>query len=254
MPRLTALGVTLLIACGSMSGSAHPTTVAARSAPAAVAGGKILIYTHSTGFRHGSIETAAAAFEGALATAGFAPEITADPARISTAGLKDVRGIVMISTTGKPFGDPGTESLAAFEAFVKGGGALVGVHAASSSQYDPTAAQVRMMGAKFVNHPGSVRPATCYTEGTHASVAKLPASFAVRDEIYVFTAFNAANQIVLRCSAFSGDDRLPIAWARTEGAGRIFYSALGHSNEDYGPQSPIFRDHLMPGALWALGR
>lgn len=219
-----------------------------------VASGKVIIYTHSTGFRHGSIETAAAAFRTALAAQGLQPEIVADPARISTAGLQGVRGIVMISTTGRPFGDPGTDALAAFEAFVKGGGALIGVHAASSSFYPPTSAQTRMIGGKFTTHPGGLRAATCYPEGTNPAAAKLPASFPVRDEIYLFEAYNTANQVVLRCSDVGGNERLPIAWTRSEGTGRVFYSALGHSNEDFAAQSLVFRDHLLPGTLWALGQ
>jgi type 1 glutamine amidotransferase len=237
-------GATLLsFACGSTP--ARSTTSAA---------GKVIVYTHSTGFRHASIEAAANAFAAALAAQGFQPELVANPSRISTAGLTNVRGIVMISTTGKPFGDPGDEALAAFEAFVKGGGALIGVHAASSSLYDPSSAQTRMMGGKFTKHPGGVRAATCYTEGTNAAVAKLPASFEVRDEIYLFDAFNNANQVVLRCTDVSGNERLPIAWTRNEGVGRVFYSALGHSAEDYSDQSRVFRDHLLPGTLWALGQ
>lgn len=237
------------------AGSAAATAgSAAATVASASAGPRVVIFTHSTGYRHASIEAAAEAFRAALVKQGFATEVTADPTRLSAPSLAGSKGVVLISNTGKPLGDPGTEALAALEAFVRSGGALVGVHAASSTKYDPGAPYTRIIGGRFVNHPGDLRAATCFREGNHASVARLPVSFDVRDEIYVLDNLHARNQIVLRCASLTGDVRLPIAWTRAEGEGRVFYSALGHSKEDFAAQSPIFRDHFLPGALWALRR
>ena len=222
--------------------------------PGTGTGGKVLIYTNSTGFRHVSIEPEAEALRLALTAQGFSPEVSADPARFSTAGLAGLRGIVLVSTTGKSLGDPGTEAIAALDAFVQGGGALIGFHAASSTFYDPGTAYTRLIGGKFVNHPGSVRQATCFPEGTHPSSAKLPPSFQTKDEIYVMDHTRNDNQVVLRCAALTGPEKLPIAWYRSEGKGRVFYSALGHNAEDFAPTSFLMRDHFLAGALWALGR
>lgn len=231
---------------------AGPSDAGAGEANPAPTSKRVLIYTHSTGFRHTSIEAVAAAMRTALMTAGFTAELSADPARFSTAALADLRGVVFISTTGKPLGDPGTEALAALEAYVRGGGALVGIHAASSTGYEPTGPYTKLVGGKFVEHPGSVREATCYPEGTHAAAAKLPPSFKTNDEIYVFENYRDDNQVVLRCGALTGNTKLPIAWHRTEGAGRVFYSALGHNAGDFAPTHFLMRDHFLPGALWAL--
>jgi type 1 glutamine amidotransferase len=89
---------------------------------------------------------------------------------------------------------------------------------------------------------------TCVHQGTHPSVVKLPASWHVNDEIYRFSDVRADNQFDLRC----GSDLRPIAWHRDEGAGRIFYTALGHDVEW---SDPVFvNDHLRAGILWTLGR
>ena len=45
-----------------------------------------------------------------------------------------------------------------------------------------------------------------------------------------------------------------MAWYRSEGSGRVFYSALGHAAEDFAADAPKFRDHMVPGMLWALGQ
>jgi uncharacterized protein len=245
---------------GSGDGAAGATTADAGPAgetnPATPSvGGKVLIYTHSTGFRHTSIEAEAEAMRKALSEEGFTPEVSSSPDRFTTAGLAGLRGIVLISTTGKPLGDPGIAAIAALDEFVQGGGALIGYHAASSTFYEPTAAYTKVIGGKFVNHPGNVRETMCYPEGTHAAAAKLPASFKTRDEIYVFDNYRATdNQVVLRCAALTGPDRLPIAWFRSEGKGRVFYSALGHNAEDFAPDALLMRAHFLPGALWALGK
>ena len=44
----------------------------------------------------------------------------------------------------------------------------------------------------------------------------------------------------------------PQAWTRTFGAGRTFYTALGH-REDIWSNDPVFRAHVLGGIRWALG-
>jgi type 1 glutamine amidotransferase len=45
-------------------------------------------------------------------------------------------------------------------------------------------------------------------------------------------------------------DRFPLAWCQRVGAGRTFYTALGHNREHYG--DPAFRQHLLGAILWAM--
>ena len=44
----------------------------------------------------------------------------------------------------------------------------------------------------------------------------------------------------------------PQAWTRTDGRGRIFYTALGH-RDDVWSNDPVFRAHVTGGIRWALG-
>jgi type 1 glutamine amidotransferase len=218
--------------------------------------GKVLIFSRTTGFRHTSIEPAVARLSGALVERGFTAEATEDPAVFTGAGgLARFAAVVLLSTTGKPLGDPGTAALSALQSFVQGGGALVGLHSATSTEYAPAEPLTRLLGGRFVDHPGGVRTASCHREGNHPASSVLPEPFVVKDEIYFMDNLRADNQVVLSCDAESGPARLPIAWYRQEGgAGRVFYTALGHANEDWQPTAPKFRDHILPGVLWALGR
>jgi uncharacterized protein len=222
--------------------------------PPAEGGREVLVFTRTTGYRHASIERAAESIRLALAAAGWRVLVTDDPKQFAPGALGRFAGIVLVSTTGKPLGDPATAELAGFETWLRAGGGLAALHAASSTQYDPALPYIRLVGGKFINHPGSVRPANCHPEGDHAAVTRLPSPFPVRDEIYRFEQLNPANVVMLRCDELTGGGKLPIAWHRQEGAGRVFYSALGHAAEDYAPDARVFKDHLLPGILWSLSR
>jgi type 1 glutamine amidotransferase len=215
---------------------------------------EVLVFTRTTGYRHASIEKAAETVQQALTAAGWKVEVSADPKVFAPATMGRFAGIVLVSTTGKPLGEPAQAELAGLDAWVHAGGALIGLHAASSTLYESAQPYIRLVGGKFINHPGSVRPANCHPEGTHPAVARLPSPFPVRDEIYRFEQLNPANVVILRCDEFNGTAKLPIAWHRQEGAGRVFYSALGHAAEDFAPDAPKWRDHLLPGIIWALAR
>jgi type 1 glutamine amidotransferase len=215
----------------------------------------VLVFSHSTGNRHESIPSAVTGLRAVLTTAGFTVEATENPSVITAAKLRTLAGVILVDTTGKPFGESPDATLAALEAFIRGGGALIGLHAASSTFYEPPVSYTRLIGGRFVEHPGGVRQANCHTEGNHPVVAKVPEPFKVRDEIYVMSNLNPDNQVVLRCEAFGNTaNGLPIAWIRQEGQGRLFYTALGHENSDWTAQSPYLRDHALPGILWALGK
>jgi type 1 glutamine amidotransferase len=222
--------------------------------PSAARQGKALIYIFSNlYFRHPSMEPAAATVEAALIPLGYTVEISKDQAKFSTAGLAGFTLVIMIGSCGEPLGQPETASVAALDAWIKAGGALVGIHAASAVAYPPTSRFVAIMGGRFVNHPGNLRPAACLPQGAHPSVATLPVPFNVRDEIYVHDGFNPANQVDLTCAAVNGT-QLPIAWHRTEGMGRVFYSSLGHEIEVWRADSPLVKNHVLPGILWAADR
>ena len=218
--------------------------------------GRVLFYTHQTApaYRHPSIETAVAQFKTLLGTVGLTSDTSEDPAVLTAANLGKYSGVVLINTNGLAFGDPGTSQIEALVGFVRAGGGLVGFHAASSPTYPPTGPFAGLLGAATKDQPGSYRTANCYPEGKNPAVAALPTPYQVRgEEFYTFDNFNPANQVVLRCDALTGTEKLPIAWVREEGAGRIFFSGLGHVPALW-TTGQFFTDHAWPGFLWAIGR
>jgi type 1 glutamine amidotransferase len=216
--------------------------------------GGVLVYSRTTAVRHLSIPRAVMTLQRALRDRGFVVEASEDPEWFMPGRLQQLAAVILVSTTGHPLGEPGTAALAALDEFVRTGGVLVGFHAASSTQYAPTLPYTNLIGGKFLDHPGGVRTGRCHAEGVHPAVALLPEPFITEDEIYRMTNLRPDNRVILTCEAFGENRRLPIAWHREEGAGRVFYSALGHGENDWLPDSRYFKDHALPGILWALGR
>jgi type 1 glutamine amidotransferase len=100
-----------------------------------------------------------------------------------------------------------------------------------------------MLGGRFDEHPWNITDATVVVEDRASPiVAHLPPSFVVNDEHYQLKDFSRDRLHVLarldpRSVNLSAplvhrkDGDFPVAWTKTYGQGRVFYSTLGHSRE-----------------------
>ena len=70
------------------------------------------------------------------------------------------------------------------------------------------------------------------------------------DETYVHEMHNEANREVLSYR-IDGQHKEPYTWVRTEGKGRVFYTAWGHDQRTWG--NADFQDLLERGIRWAAG-
>jgi hypothetical protein len=243
-----------------LDASAHPDA----APPDAGHSNKVLIYTATTGFRHESIPAAASAIAAAATAAGLVPVLSpADPttmtapvpADFAPGALAPYGGVVLLATSGQPLGAPGTPQIQALIDFVEGGGGLVAIEDAShcyDSDFPPVSAPyIALIGGDFNGHTG-FGPGTCAPVGSHPTTAMLPATFAITDEVYYFKDVAADIQVVLECENPGAAPR-PISWVRTQGAGRVFYTALGHADPSW-TTGPLVPDHVLPALLWTMGR
>ena len=238
---------------------------------------KILIYGVTTGFRHGSITAAATAITKAVMTMGLTTELVgctdatnkADPTKLTVTALAGYGAVILLANSGEPYGYPATTEIQNLVDYVHNGGALIGIEDADHcydgqfNGHPESQPYVNLIGNDFVGHPGGVAPATCTKAGTNPSVAQLPATFGTTDEIYAESMFRMDNQTVLTCVS-SGDGThtvRPISYVREEGAGRVFYTALGHDDARWtapmdatAANSRLVEDHVVPALLWAMHR
>ncbi|WP_062217667.1 ThuA domain-containing protein [Streptomyces sp. NBRC 109706] len=215
---------------------------------------RIIVFSRTTGFRHDSIPDGVAAFHELGAREGFAVTATEDPEELADA-LPGARAVVFLSTSGEVLTDT---SRAGLRAFLAAGGGFVGVHGASTTEYDWPWFGSDVVGAVFDGHPALQPGVVVVEDHDHPATAHLPARWEFTDEWYNFTS-NPRPRVRVLVSADEssyegggmGADH-PLAWCHTLAGGRSFYTALGHTSESF--DDPAFRAHLLGGLRWATER
>ena len=71
------------------------------------------------------------------------------------------------------------------------------------------------------------------------------------DETYVHTKHNEKDRTVLEYRV-EGDKKEPWTWVRTQGKGRVFYTAWGHDQRTWG--NPGFQELVERGIRWTVGQ
>jgi type 1 glutamine amidotransferase len=214
---------------------------------------RVLVYTRTTGYRHDSIPDAVAAVRALGAAHGFDTDVTEDPGAFESP-LDAYAAVVFLSTSGEVLTEPGRAGLMAY---MRDGGGFAGVHAAACTE-DDWPYYGELLGARFARHP-DLQPGRAVVEDRgHPATGHLPAVWEFTDEWYDFQASPRGSVRVLASADESsyegggmGEDH-PLVWCREQGAGRVFYTALGHAREAY--EDPAFRAHLLGGIRWAARR
>ncbi len=132
--------------------------------------------------------------------------------------------------------------------YVRGGKGLVPVHCASFC-FKNSPAWIAMVGAQFQKH-GTGEFSTVIVAPEHP-VMKGFGGFASWDETYVHTKHNDRGRTVLE-ERVEGGTREPWTWVRTEGNGRVFYTAWGHDQRTW--SNPGFHNLVERGIRFAAGR
>lgn len=138
------------------------------------------------------------------------------------------------------------------KSFIDEGGGFVPVHCASwCFQNIPEFDQI--VGGRFASHKASIfRPKTIAPD--HAAIVDVP-EFEAWDETYKHSRYNPEGRTVLQVREVEEDDNItepePWTWIRTQGKGRVFYTASGHDERVW--SLPEFHELLKRGILWSIG-
>jgi type 1 glutamine amidotransferase len=258
MARLLRLAVGAAViglwACG---GSESPgPTPGPSPAPAA----RLLVVTHTTGFRHDSIPAAEEALrqmgtQSGLFTTEFCRTAEDVRLRLTPSGLTGVDAVFFANTTG----NLGIPDLQAFLDWVASGKGFLGTHSASDTYHDAPS-YLAMLGGEFVTHGAIVEAEVRVSEPANPTVAHLAPSVRLADEWYRFQLMGPDRTVLLKFDRNPADGLgtageavdLPLAWQKAHGSGRVFYTALGHRQEIW--EDARFRKHLLEAVRWALGR
>ncbi|MFE6487237.1 ThuA domain-containing protein [Streptomyces sp. NPDC057757] len=245
-PAILAMALT----CALLTPFGHAEASADRQAAAF----DVLVFSKTAGFRHDAIPAGI----GALQTLGgqndFTVTATEDAAAFTTANLSGYEAVVFLNTTGDVL-DPAQQT--AFQTYVDSGGGYLGVHAAADTEYD-WPYYGRLVGAYFQSHPAIQRATVRNENRAHPATAHLGPTWTRTDEWYNYRANPRAGVRVLQSldeTTYSGGGMgsdHPITWCHSQGAGRSFYTGLGHTTESY--SDPAFRSLLLGAVRYAAGQ
>ena len=224
---------------------------------------RVLVYSGSTGYRHESIPAAVASIKSLGERAGYAIDTSEDPEVFTAGNLARYQVLVLVSTSTDPKKPESEwfvgERRVALQGFLKAGKGVIGLHAAADSHYH-WGWYGQMIGGYFDHHPkGTPKGVVTVVDAKHPATVKLPKTLERHDEWYYYKDFDPTMRVLVtidpRTIGDAGEDDVnpnPLVWCHEFGGGRVFYSALGHTNESW--SEPYMID-LMTGALaYAAGR
>jgi hypothetical protein len=184
---------------------------------------------------------------------------TEDMSEFSTGNLERYAAVMFFTSGEIPMS--GVQKAALLD-FVRSGRGFLGVHSATDTFY-AWPDYLDLIGAYFNGHPWHQAVTIEVTGTADPLVAFLGRSLQLNDEIYQVSDFDyRGSAVLLRLDASSVDrgkagvhQRFygwPLAWKRSFGAGRVFYSALGHEPAVW--QDPRYQRILTNAILWSTGR
>ena len=136
--------------------------------------------------------------------------------------------------------------------YVEGGGGFVPVHCASWC-FGNEPGFDKLVGGRFKSHQGAEFAAKI-VKPDHPAMKDVK-EFTAWDETYFHNNHNTENRTVLMVrDAMPGDPHTkpePWTWVRTQGKGRVFYTASGHDQRVWSHSD--FHQLIKSGILWSVG-
>ena len=141
------------------------------------------------------------------------------------------------------------------------GKGFIGIHSATIT-FTQWPAYGEMIGGYFDEHPwGTFEAPIIVEDRSFPGMSQWPAAFTLRDEIYQIKNYSRSDRRVLMSLDASKldlnnprvhrtDRDFAVAWAKMYGKGRVYYTTLGHVEENW--DDPRFQQMIIGAIKWAL--
>jgi len=218
---------------------------------------RVLVFSKTLMYRHGSITNGIKAIKLLGIENRFGVDATEDSAVFTTEKLARYKAVIFLSTSGDVLNDAQQD---AFKSYIENGGGLVGVHAGVAGKVATEGTwpwYIETFCTEFSNHKAIASAAVLVEDRKNISTAHLPEKWVRTDEWYNFMTSPRGKVRVLAAldeksfpgGTMGGDH--PVIWCRSVGKGRLWYTALGHTDASY--VEPYFVHHLLGGIRIAAG-
>ena len=209
----------------------------------------VLLFSKSTGFRHGeSIEAGKTVFADLAKKNNWFLYSTEEGGVFNPEQLAKFDVVLFNNSTGRVLND---EQQKALEGYVEQGGSLIGIHGAGDDSHHWDWYEQNLLGSKFSHHPLDPQlqetDVTLHAVPDSAMVQGLPATWKHTDEWYVFfenpetKGFHllytidgdkinpSGNMLWMKDKNFGMGKEHPVAWYKATGKGQTFYTSIGHN-------------------------
>ena len=215
-------------------------------------------------YHHASTEQGAEEVRRYFTANGLTCRVTDDPAFFTSDAMKKLKCIVLCNCNHELFVTDAQRE--AFYSFVENGGGLLAIHSSSACERG-SKRFCEFLGGSFERHYRKHQPVPFrHADRSHPAIACLPKDYVwADDEIYL----NHPDEehvrplLVLDWNDVLEESRKTdkwgcpkigghvLEWCKTYGKGRIYYTALGHNEKDWGKME--WQLHLLEAAKWAMG-
>ena len=223
-------------------------SMAKKAKAAAKAGGGAMKVLMLVGGPYHANEHAGAVLDKVLKARGgrWQLTITFDLGALASLPTSDYRAVIIYTTGFRSDLTPPREK--GLLSFVKGGGGLIGVHSAADSFRD-SRAYIEMLNAEFLTHPHFHEFPVAIVDKNHYMTVRMP-EFTIPDEMYHLQSHDPAKTHLLAETFWQGK-KMPMAFVRQYGKGRVVYLANGHDLRSW--NHPEFQRLLLRGLEWTQG-
>lgn len=229
---------------------------------------QILVIGEEKGYRHEAVSHAMAAIERLGRQTGLwdatlrtdTEALTKKQLEYNAKNLTNFDAVVFF--TGGDL-EMDTQQKSDFLSFIRDDGkGFIGIHSAAITFVNwPEYGE--MIGGYYDEHPWGTFDAPIIVEDrTFPGMEQWPKSFVLRDEIYQMRNYSREKvRVLMRLDASKIDlgnknvhrtDRdFAVAWAKMYGKGRVFYTTLGHVQDNW--DKPEFQKMIIEAIRWATG-
>lgn len=197
-------------------------------------------------------ERSAHAARAILEAHGFTVRVEQGTACLADAAMLRAQALIVPMVTMSTIGQGEVANLCA--AVREAGVGLAGMHGLMCDSFRNETEYQFMTGGQWVSHPGNIIDYRVNVTDGNDPVMKGIANFDYRSEQYYMHVDPAIE--VLAVTVFDGQHCdwvkgvvMPVVWKKVYGKGRVFYSALGHTADEFAV--PEMKTIFERGMLWA---